>query len=90
MSGSTYILEGRDSELAQHSGHQIEVTGTLSPSASSTGSTSGAASGAPSAASTTTSGTTTASGGSSAGSMASASQHIEVTSVRMIASSCAK
>ena len=41
MSGSTYILEGSD--LSQHNGHQVEITGTLA-AASSTGSTSGAGS----------------------------------------------
>lgn len=95
MSGSTYILEGRESELAQHSGHQVEVTGTLASASGSTGSTTGAASsgsttGAPGgagAAGTTTSGTTAASGGSSSAS-AAGSQHIQVTSVRMISSTC--
>jgi len=81
MSGSTYVLEGRDSELSQHNGHQVEVTGTLA-SASSTGSSSGA---------TTTSGaagtSSSSPSASSSGSSASA-QHINVTSVRMIASTC--
>jgi hypothetical protein len=103
MRGSTYILEGRESELAQHNGHEVEVTGTLmsatSGSGSSTAGTTGStgASGAPApgstsspgststpgASGTTASGTTAPSGGSSM-----ASQHLQVTSVRMIASTC--
>ena len=34
MSGSSYVLEGRDADLQQHNGHQIEVTGTLAMSGS--------------------------------------------------------
>ncbi len=99
MAGSTYILEGRESDLTQHNGHQVEVTGTLAAS-SSTGSTSGTtgagSTGAAGAGTTpgsspgTTPNGSAASGGSSAsGSTASAAaQRIQVTSVRMIASSC--
>jgi len=90
MSGSTYVLEGRDSELSQHNGHQVEVTGTLA-SASSTGSSSGASTTGSSSGATTTSGaagtSTSSPSASSSGSSASA-QHINVTSVRMIASTC--
>ena len=47
--GSSYVLDGRDTELKNHVGHKIEVTGTLeshkgmsstSPSATSSGSAS--------------------------------------------------
>jgi len=97
MSGSTYILEGRESELAQHRGHQIEVTGTLAASTSpgagsSSGSAGSGATTSPGATGSgnTTSGTTAASGGSSSssGSMAGAGQRVQVTSVRMISSTC--
>jgi hypothetical protein len=90
MRGSTYILEGQASELSQHNGHEVEVTGTLASAASSTGSTgssTGAASSSPGAAGTTPgSSASTAAGGSTA----SAGQRLNVTSVRMIASTCSE
>jgi len=82
MRGSTYVLEGRGSELSPHNGHQVEITGTLA-SASSTGSSS-ATTTTPGAAGTTSSSPSASSSGSS-----STAQHIDVTSVRMIASTCA-
>jgi hypothetical protein len=94
MSGSRYILEGDNSELTKHVGHQIEVTGTVSRSGS-TGSTSGTTGGTTTGGTTaggTTAGGTTAGGttsGSASGSMSSSSgQHLRVSSVRMISSSC--
>ncbi|MBS1818228.1 MAG: hypothetical protein JSU08_09885 [Acidobacteria bacterium] len=87
MSGSTYILEGHETELAQHSGHEVEVTGTIAGSSGASGTT-GSTSGAGSAG-TTSSGITAASGGSSSGSMgASGNQRIQVSSVRMVSTSC--
>jgi hypothetical protein len=85
MSGSTYILEGSD--LAQHSGHQVEVTGTLAAASSTTGGGAGSTTtaGAPGSTSSSAPG-----GASSTGSSASSSaQHIQVASVRMISSTCA-
>jgi len=29
--GTSYVLEGRDTELKSHVGHRIEVTGTIEP-----------------------------------------------------------
>jgi hypothetical protein len=89
MTGSTYVLEGRETELAQHAGHQVEVTGTLAPAGSSSSTT--GTTGSTGATGSTSSGTTSASGGStgSSSSMSSAAnQRIEVTSVRMISSTC--
>jgi hypothetical protein len=75
--GSRYMLEGQTSELQPHTGHQIEVTGTLD---TTSGSTSSGATGT-----TGTTGSETSSGGSS--SMANA-QRLKVSSVRMISATC--
>ena len=72
-SGSTYMLEGKTSDLKMHVGHQVEITGKLAGDSSSTSrsSTSTSAAGATSSSSSTMSG-----------------QKLEVESVRMIASTC--
>jgi len=96
MSGSSYMLEGQESELTKHIGHQVEVTGTV---ASGSGSMSGSGtSGSGSTGSGTTgsasgtsgSGTSASSGSGSSGNLsrATGSQRLHVTSVRMIASTC--
>jgi len=80
-SGSTYVLEGKTDELAKHSGHKVEVTGTLS-SDMSHGSRTGTGTG--------TSGTGTAGSGTSASGSPDLSMapHLRVSSVRMISSDC--
>jgi hypothetical protein len=104
MSGSTYILDGRDAELAQHNGHQVEVTGMMA-SSSSTGASAGTAMPGSSSASGSTGSGSSASGasaptsgaststpgsGSTASSMTSAGgQRLQVTSIKMLASTCA-
>jgi hypothetical protein len=83
-SGSTYVLEGSSSDLsATNVGKRVEVTGTLSSSASTPG--------AGSSTGSTTSGTTSAtgSGSSTSGSMSNA-QHLRVSSVRLIGSDCSR
>ena len=80
------MLEGQQSELQPHAGHQIEVTGTLD---TTRGSTSGAT--PPSATGTTGSGTTgSASGTTTSGSSSTTdkAQWLRVTSVRMISATC--
>jgi hypothetical protein len=72
--GTSYKLTG-GTNLAQHVGHQIEVTGTLSPSGATSGTTSG-----------TTPPPTTGSAGSTG--MSHAAQTLNVASVRMISASC--
>jgi hypothetical protein len=70
--GTSYVLDGRDSELKKHLGHQIEVTGTLearNDAISSAGSTSPTASATP---------TWSVNG----------AQHLRVTAVRMISAGC--
>jgi hypothetical protein len=76
-SGNKYELEGSESQLSPHVGHEIEVTGTIDRSASSSGSST------PS----TTGGTTSST--SRTGSMG-ANQLLKVTSVRMISSTCSR
>ena len=71
--GMSYVLDGRDSELKNHLGHQIEVTGTLearNDAIASAGSTSSAPSATP---------TWSVNG----------AQHLRVTAVRMISAGCA-
>jgi hypothetical protein len=76
-SGTTYQLEGNASELRNHVGHQVEVTGRLDSSMSGSGSTAGA-----------TAGGTTA-GGATAGASSSSGPKLRVESVKMVSSSCA-
>jgi hypothetical protein len=76
MTGSTYILEGQESQLAQHSGHEVEVTGSLA-----------AGSGSAPGSSSTTSGSS-ASSTTGSGARSSMGERINVTSVRMISSTC--
>lgn len=71
--GSSYVLSGKDSELKNHVGHKVEVTGTVDAKMSSTTSTSTST---PSSSTTTSSSTMTA------------NPKLTVTSVKMIASDC--
>jgi len=76
----TFTLEGKD--LAQHVGHQVQVTGTMIGAGASGGSTSTGSSG------TTAAGSTSSerSGGMSGG--AHDNTRLRVTSVKMISASC--
>jgi hypothetical protein len=69
----SYLLDGRDSELKNHVGHRIEVTGTVENQDGH-----GAA---PPATSTTTS-------GSASSRMSAAAQTLKVSSVKMISANC--
>jgi hypothetical protein len=75
--GATYILEGKTSDLPNHVNHQVEITGKLDPSNSTSGS-SATASGS------TTAGTPT----SGAGRPAPDGQRLQVESVKMVAATC--
>jgi hypothetical protein len=93
MAGTSYTLDGQSDEVKKHVGHRVEVTGTTSGSSSmSGGSTSG--SGSATGGSGTSGSGTTASGtsgsGSGSGSMSGsmAPQHLQVTTIRMIAADC--
>jgi hypothetical protein len=70
--GASYTLDGRDSELKNHVGHRIEVTGTVENHDGHEGSP---------ATSTTTS-------GSASSRMSTSNQTLKVSSIRMISSSC--
>jgi hypothetical protein len=70
--GSSYVLDGRDSELKNHVGHRIEVTGTVDKTMDHAV--------APPATSTTTSG--------SASSRMSTAPTLKVSSIKMISSDC--
>jgi hypothetical protein len=72
-SGASYILDGTESELTRHVGHKVEITGTLDKSASSPSSSAPATTTPPAAGSP---------------SMASAQQHVKVTAIKMVSSSC--
>jgi hypothetical protein len=83
MSGSTYLLEGKQ-DLAAHAGHKVEITGTLAgtPNAgehSTAGATSTSTGRAESA---------TAQTGTSAPGAMSGGQRLNVASVKMIAANC--
>jgi len=69
------MLDGSSSELTPHVGHEVEITGMIEPSSSGSAGTS---------ATTTGAGATTTSGA------AGASQHLKVSSVKMISSTCTK
>jgi hypothetical protein len=69
---ASYVLDGRESDLKNHVGHRIEVSGTLE-------SADKAAASSPTA--TTTS-------GSASSRMDTSSQRLKVSSVRMIAAEC--
>jgi hypothetical protein len=71
---SPYVLEGHDSELKNHVGHRIEVTGTVENVA--------APAPAPDPTSTTTS-------GSASDRMSTVTPTLKVSSIRMIAADCA-
>lgn len=83
MGGRSYILDASPSELQNHVGHQVEVTGTIDRSASSA-----YGSNPPSTAGGTTAGGTTTGAAGSTGSRSGANQHLKVTSVKMISSTC--
>ena len=75
--------DGFDTELAQHVGHRIEVTGTLTSPAPSTADARPAREPNPATPGAAPSGRTDASGSAS-----SVPQRVQVTGVRMIASTC--
>jgi hypothetical protein len=66
------VLDGRDTELKNHVGHKVEVTGTLEAHRGMSGRA--APSSTPS--------------GSPSSRMDDSAQHLQVSSVRMIASDC--
>jgi hypothetical protein len=72
-SHTSYQLDGRDSELKNHIGHRIEVTGTVEAN-SKTGSSAATS--------------TTTSGSASTRSMDHGDQRLKVSSIRMIAADC--
>lgn len=71
-SEASYVLDGRESDLKNHVGHRVEVSGTLESSDKA-------------AASSPTSTTTS---GSASSRMDTSSQRLKVSSVRMIAAEC--
>lgn len=87
-----YLLEGRADELAKHVGHQIEVTGSMSASASNRSGAQGATgtAGAAGRADEPRAGATSPQ--SSTGAQASAGQEerLQVSSIRMISANCEK
>jgi hypothetical protein len=102
-SGSAYMLEGNTSELRNHIGEQVEVTGRIEGSssmgggsgASGSGSTSGSTGGGSTSGSTggTTSGTSSTGSGTSGSTGSSAMNsgsgaRLRVESVRTVASTC--
>ncbi len=78
--GTTYTLSGPTSALAAHVGHELQVTGTTS--GSSAASSSGSASSSASSPSSSTSSTPSSASG------AGGSQTLNVTSAKMVSSSC--
>lgn len=78
-SGSSYRLDGEDAELAKHVGHQVEITGKISPASGS--------SSTPSTPSTPPSSSTPSTSSSSASSSSGGGQ-VQVQSVKMIAATC--
>jgi hypothetical protein len=78
-SSGSYMLDGRDSELKNHVGHRIEVTGTVE----NHGDHAGAAGSTSSATSTTTSGSA-----SNRMSTNNGTPMLKVSSVRMISADC--
>ena len=99
---ATYTLEG-GSNLAQHVGQQVEVTGTLTAANSTTSSASGSGGSIPRQSDTSVSGSSSGVGSSSAsgtgsgsvsgvgtsGSRREVAQTLRVSSVRMIGATCA-
>jgi hypothetical protein len=92
--GTAYILEGHETELNNHKGHRIEVTGTTTslPASASNPQSSTTTTGGDSSTSRPTSGTgggnPAASGSERSGNTASTPQHIRVSSVRMVSNTC--
>jgi hypothetical protein len=87
-----YHLEGRADELAKHVGHQIEVTGSLSASASNRSGAQGATGTGGAAGRADEPRAGAASPQSSTGAQASAGQEerLQVSSIRMISANCEK
>jgi hypothetical protein len=71
-SGATYVLEGRDSELKNHIGHRVEVTGTIDNKGGSD----------------TTSSAATTTSGSASTRMSDSAKTLKVASIRMLGSDC--
>jgi hypothetical protein len=90
--GTSYRLEGQESELKKHVGHRVEITGTTSSvnggsttgTGGSTGTSTGTTSGTTATGSTGGAGSTSRSGADSMGGGA----QMRVSSVKMIASDC--
>jgi hypothetical protein len=80
MSGSTYMLEGKQ-DLSAHAGHKVEITGTLDGMANS-----GAA--ASTATATGRAESATSQTGASAAASMPAGQRLQVSSVKMISPNC--
>jgi len=75
--GTTYALEGHESDLKKHVGHRIEVTGTTSPKSDKDATTS--------TSTTTSAGTTTGKADGSA-----IGTRLRVSSIRMISADCSR
>jgi hypothetical protein len=93
--GSTYVLEGQESDLKKHVGHKVEVTGTTDSSASDSGNRAGASGtsgGSTTAATTSGTSSSTASGSGTTGSGSmnnmAGGTHLRVSSVRMVSADC--
>jgi hypothetical protein len=85
-SASTWALEGSSSDLDKHVGHKIEVTGKEVDSSHSSMGTTGSTAGT--TATTGTTGTSGSEASSSRSTSAHASPKLDVSSVKMISSSC--
>ena len=79
--GATYMLDGNDSELKNHVGHRIEVTGSVA------GSMSGMNHGTTGSPATSTAASSSSSG-SSSDKMTNVNQTLNVTSIKMISADC--
>ena len=75
--GTTYALEGHESDLKKHVGHRIEVTGTTSAKSDKDATTS--------TSTTTSAGTTTGKGDGAA-----VGTRLHVSSIRMISADCSR
>jgi hypothetical protein len=93
--GSSYVLDGRDSDLKKHVGHKIEVTGTTDSSVSGAGNQAAGRTSTGGTTGTTATAATSADHPTSGAGSSSASEHdmtgatrLHVTSVRMISADC--
>jgi hypothetical protein len=95
MMGTSYMLDGNDSELKNHVGHRVEVKGTVAGGSASGMSSSGSPTGGSATGSSTTSGggatgsSSTSTGTAGAGGHgAMAANHLRVSSIRMLSANC--